>query len=62
MLARLRQTVRDTEWVGCAGLQLSLSIGVSAYRPVESWEETMLRADNALYEAKDRGRDQVMIR
>ncbi|UVE18819.1 GGDEF domain-containing protein [Pseudomonas sp. LS44] len=61
VLERLRQGVRNTEWQDCLGLRLSLSVGVSAYRPVEDWEDTMLRADGALYQAKNGGRDQVVV-
>ncbi|AYC33866.1 GGDEF domain-containing protein [Pseudomonas cavernae] len=61
MVERLRQAVRATQWQDCPDLQLSLSIGISAYRPVEAWEDTLLRADSALYQAKNAGRDQVVV-
>ena len=42
-------------------LPLSVSVGVSSYGAGESFEETLRRADDALYLAKDRGRNRVEV-
>ncbi|WP_158592082.1 GGDEF domain-containing protein [Pseudomonas cavernicola] len=61
VLERLRQTLRGTSWQNCPELRLTLSVGVSRYCSVEPWEDTMQRADSALYQAKGNGRDQVVL-
>ncbi|GAC1030297.1 GGDEF domain-containing protein [Pseudomonas sp. No.21] len=61
MLERLQAKVRAAHWDQCPGLKLTLSLGVSAYRPGESWEDSLLRVDMALYEAKHSGRDQLAV-
>ena len=40
---------------------LTISIGVTAYRPVEAIDDMIFRADNALYRAKANGRDRVEV-
>lgn len=51
----LRRTVDD-----CAGARLSASIGVASYPDAGSeLDEVLLAADNALFAAKDAGRDQA---
>ena len=40
---------------------VTLSIGLVAYRPEEGKEELLKRVDNALYEAKESGRDRVIV-
>jgi diguanylate cyclase (GGDEF)-like protein len=52
LLERLRSTTRSGSTV---------SIGVSGHGPGESGYETLRRADLALYEAKESGRDRVVI-
>ena len=39
--------------------RITVSIGVAEYRPGERFEETLRRADQAMYRAKDEGRDRV---
>ena len=41
-------------------LKVTVSVGVAAYRPGESLDQTLSRADQCLYEAKARGRNQVV--
>lgn len=61
MVERLRHRLREASWQGFPDLQLSVSVGISAYRPEESWEDTLQRADAALYKAKAGGRDRVVL-
>ncbi len=41
--------------------RITVSIGVSEYRPGERFEDTLRRADQAMYQAKDAGRDRVRV-
>ncbi|SHM06607.1 sensor domain-containing diguanylate cyclase [Roseibium suaedae] len=41
-------------------LHVEVSIGVADYRPGESLSQTILRADHALYDAKEHGRNRVV--
>jgi len=61
MLERLRHKLARTSWDQCPELRLTLSIGISAYRPPEAWEDCLQRVDSALYQAKHNGRDQVVL-
>jgi diguanylate cyclase len=56
--ARL-QTALATETFE-AGLRVTFSAGLAVYRHGESIEQTLRRADDALYRAKRAGRDQLM--
>ncbi len=46
---------------GSLEVSVTVSFGVAQWRPGESRESLIARADAALYEAKDAGRDQVVI-
>lgn len=50
---RIRTAVAD------AGAEVTASIGIATVLPGEDWEDTLRRADAALYRAKRRGRDRV---
>jgi diguanylate cyclase (GGDEF)-like protein len=41
--------------------QITVSIGVAEYHNDETTDDTLQRADKALYEAKDAGRNQVRL-
>jgi diguanylate cyclase (GGDEF)-like protein len=61
MLERLRRRLTEVQWEQCPALRLTLSIGISAYRPGETWEDCLQRVDSALYQAKHDGRDQLVL-
>lgn len=57
---RVREPVSRVEWVGIdAGLDVTVSNGLSVARPGESVEALLGRADTALYTAKHDGRNCV---
>jgi diguanylate cyclase (GGDEF)-like protein len=59
---RMRATVEQDQWE-CEGFALSvtLSIGVSEYRPEEDLSLAIARADRALYQGKEAGRNRVEL-
>lgn len=62
---RLRDSIAGLDFTGCAGAHctLSISAGVSACRSDDREVETLLqRADEALYQAKDLGRNRVIAK
>ncbi|MGE4554130.1 MAG: diguanylate cyclase [Desulfovibrionaceae bacterium] len=56
---RLRQRI-ETEPFECVG-RCTVSIGVAQYHPGETLEETIARVDEALYDAKEHGRNRVAL-
>ena len=52
--------VRGTDHVGALRLTSSLSIGVTLARHDESTDDLVARADTAMYEAKELGRNRVI--
>jgi diguanylate cyclase (GGDEF)-like protein len=61
--ARLCRYVRESQVnVDQHILNLTVSIGVAQYQPgVDTWDSLLNRADNAMYEAKNNGRDQWYV-
>lgn len=58
----IRQLIQDTDFESIEkGLNVTVSVGVSEFIPQEDIEQVLSRADDALYEAKDSGRNQVKI-
>lgn len=60
---KLRSMVEGTEFPGGEGQPggtLTVSVGVAALRSEETGADLLARADSALYEAKDRGRNRVV--
>jgi diguanylate cyclase len=60
---RLRTAFASRDWSLVAdGLRVTVSAGVAGYRRGESISQLLSRADTALYEAKNAGRDRVVIK
>lgn len=58
MIDRLRQIVATLDWSAFSdGLSVTISAGVATLGPVETAEEILARVDNALYAAKEGGRN-----
>jgi diguanylate cyclase len=61
VVAELRQQVAAEPWADLAsGLRLSFSAGVAGHHTASTWAQTLERADRALYNAKDLGRDRTV--
>jgi diguanylate cyclase (GGDEF)-like protein len=62
LLERVRRTVAALrmERPGRPPIRLTVSIGVTAHLAGEAIEQTLERADKALYAAKARGRDRIV--
>jgi len=70
MAERLRQGIEGLhiragstgpEAAGQETINVTVSIGVATQAPTESWEQVLQRADQALYRAKNSGRNQVKL-
>lgn len=63
MAQRLRQAIEalSTQVSNSAHAQVTVSIGIAGLRPDESLDQLMSRADNCLYDAKENGRNQVVM-
>jgi diguanylate cyclase (GGDEF)-like protein len=57
---KLREHVKEVEFNN--GISITLSFGVTQFNIGESSEEMFQRVDEALYEAKEAGRDSVVSR
>ena len=58
---RIRARVASAEWGAAEPLRVTVSVGVARYEPGESALEFFSRADAAMYQAKQEGRNQVML-
>jgi diguanylate cyclase (GGDEF)-like protein/PAS domain S-box-containing protein len=58
--AKLRAAVAEPIPTSAGPMQITTSIGVALARPDESTEELISRADTAMYQAKQTGRNQVV--
>jgi diguanylate cyclase (GGDEF)-like protein len=57
---KLRQKIKETNFIPEDPLAITASFGVAASHPDQSFEEVFQQADQALYLAKNRGRDCVV--
>lgn len=58
LIERLLTNMRES--VMCGGISVTISAGLSTNRPNEDFIAMLKRADNALYRAKDGGRDRIV--
>ncbi len=59
---RVKKTVEKLKFPGFPeSFGITISIGITVYKPVESIEQLIARADAALYRAKTSGRNQVVL-
>jgi diguanylate cyclase (GGDEF)-like protein len=56
----LRRTAAEPIPTAAGPISVTLSIGVTLARPDESTDALIARADDAMYQAKNRGRNQVV--
>ncbi len=56
---RIRKAI---EKMDISGIKTTVSLGVTCYKPVESLNKTIKRADEALYEAKKQGKNKIIIK
>ena len=56
---RLRNAIRANAQM--AGTGVTVSLGVTTLRPDDDLSDLIIRADRALYRAKEWGRDQVVL-
>ncbi|NEX64288.1 GGDEF domain-containing protein [Noviherbaspirillum galbum] len=61
-MERLREAVNDHDWGSIApGLDVHFSAGITSYMPMDNVQKLAKRADDALYHAKETGRDRVVM-
>lgn len=61
-LVRLRERLAAHDWTAVdRHLHMTITIGVTEYRPGETVEELIRRADMALYLGKEAGRDRIVL-
>jgi len=59
---RLRRRVNALQYPDIAGIETpTISMGIAEYQMDTSFSETIKRADSALYKAKSRGRDRIVL-
>ncbi|GGI34327.1 GGDEF domain-containing protein [Bradyrhizobium guangdongense] len=62
VMDRLRQIISEQHWDSVSDdLRVTLSAGIAQVRPNDAPEDTLARADAALYKAKDAGRNRVAV-
>ncbi len=62
MAERLRKTIEETEFlINDATVSLTVSFGVTSYRKTDSSEGFIKRADRALYQAKELGKNRTQL-
>lgn len=58
---RIRQIIQNTVFSSVEALKVTVSIGVTIYKYPESLDTTLKRSDKALYQAKQNGRNQIVV-
>lgn len=58
---KLRQAVCDSSYSGAGSLTVTVSLGVTIVRADDSFEQAFERADQALYQAKQAGRNRIVF-
>ena len=62
LVKRVRGAVSSADWSDIApGLKVSVSCGIASIRITDTLDSVLTRADQALYEAKRGGRDQLRV-
>jgi diguanylate cyclase (GGDEF)-like protein len=61
VLERMADRVRSMRVPGLNGDRISFSAGLAARRPGETCADVISRADKALYQAKNAGRDRIVL-
>jgi diguanylate cyclase (GGDEF)-like protein len=62
LVERIRGAVAAADWSDIGpGLKVSVSCGIAVVRPADTLESVIARADEALYDAKRGGRDQLRV-
>ncbi len=56
---KIRQTIENYEF--CKSLNITLSLGATTYREGDSIDSMISRADEALYQAKQQGKNRVVV-
>jgi diguanylate cyclase (GGDEF)-like protein len=60
LLDRLRAIIADLDWSAFSpDMRVTISAGIATLRPDENPDTLLARADNALYAAKERGRNRI---
>ncbi len=60
LLDRLRAIIADLDWSAFSpDMRVTISAGIATLRPDENPDTLLARADNALYTAKERGRNRI---
>ncbi|HBC20320.1 MAG TPA: GGDEF domain-containing protein, partial [Alcanivorax sp.] len=59
-LERLRRRFAEQGYSFASDIKTTFSAGLTAFQPGETADQLIKRADSALYEAKSRGRNQVV--
>ncbi len=60
---RITNTIKHLKFPGFPeSFRITISIGITTYRPVESIDDLIARSDAAMYQAKSMGRNQVVIK
>lgn len=57
---RVRSLVMELRFPGLDGVQVTISAGIAEYEPGETIDQLLERADKALYQAKNEGRNRVL--